>query len=160
MDLKDDWFRPAVWYLVKVRKMKQYVVANLFGTNRKRVERIIKRFEETGGHKDRSGRGRKRTARSDENVQKARELLEQNNHTKFRNGVTGNSSRKLASKLEISPSSALRILKEDLELTAWNKMERQKLTDDQKRKRLARATVLRDRFADGLHRQILFSDEK
>ena len=31
MDLNNDWFRPAAYYLVKVRKMKQKDVASMFG---------------------------------------------------------------------------------------------------------------------------------
>src|SRR5271167_2734059 len=101
MELKDEWFRPAVCYLVKVRGEKQKVVAELFGVNPKRVSRAIGHFEETGSHKDRAGKGRKRTVRSEQVIQAARNNLQQNSHTKFRNGVTGNSSRKLAQKLNI-----------------------------------------------------------
>jgi transposase len=160
MELKDEWFRPAAYYLVKVKEMLQKDVAELFGVNRKRVSRAIKRFDETGSNKDCAGRGRKRTARTAAIIQEAADLLQQNSHTKLRNGVSGNSSRKLAAKLEVSQRSALRILHEDLGLKPWKKTERQKLTDAQKRKRLERATELKERFTDGLHRQILFSDEK
>lgn len=160
MELKDDWFRPAVCYLVKVRKMKQKDVASLFDVNPNRVSRAIKRFNETGSNKNRAGKGRKKTARSAQKVQEAREHLQKNNHTKPRNGEAGNSVRKLAQKLEVSVGSAHEILRKDLDLKPWKKQERQKLTDDQKRKRLERAIALKERFANGLHRQILFSDEK
>lgn len=160
MELKDIWFRPAAYYLVKVKGQTQEEVGNLFGVTRQRVSRAIKRFDNTGRHKDRAGKGRKRTARSDEKVQEAQGHLQQNSHTKLRNGVTGNSSRKLATKLNISRTSTRRILKEDLGLKPWKKQERQKLTDDQKQKRLERSTALLRRFGGGLHRQILFSDER
>ena len=160
MEIKDDWFRPAACYLVNVMKKKQKDVATLFGVNAKRVSRAIKRLDETGSHKDRKGKGRKRTVRTDEKIQEAQDHLQQNNHTKLRNGVSGNSSTKLAQKLDISQKSAWRILRKDLELKPWKKQERQKLTDAQKTKRLNRATDLRDRFANGGHRQVLFSDEK
>jgi transposase len=160
MELKNEWFRPAAYYLVKVKGLTQNKVAQLFGVRQPRISGIVTRFEDTGSHKDRQGKGRKRTARNDEKIQEARDHLQQNNQTKLRNGVAGNSSRKLSAKLEISHTSTRRILKEDLGLKPWKKQERQKLTTDQKRKRLDRATALRDRFADGLHRQILFSDEK
>jgi len=160
MDFKNEWFRPAAYYLVKVRKMKQKDVASIFGVYPNKVSDAIKRFDETGSNKDRAGKGRKRTARSDENVQKATDLLQLNNHTKLRSGVSGNSSTKLGSKLGISQKSAWRILREDLDLKPWKKQERQKLNDAQKKKRLDRAMALKERFAGGLHRQILFSDEK
>lgn len=160
MDLKEEWFRPSAYYLVKVRGQTQKDVAALFGVPRDRVSRAIRRFDETGTHKDRAGKGRKRTARSAQKIQEANDHLQQNRHTKLRNGVTGNSSRKLASKLDVSVRSTRRILHEDLGLKPWKKQEHQKLTDAAKRKRLERATALKERFADGGHRQILFSDEK
>jgi len=160
MEIEDEWFRPAACYLVQIKKLKQKDVAELFGVNPKRVSRAIKRFDETGSHKDRAGKGRKRTARSEEVIQEAANLLQQNSHTKLRNGVSGNSSRKLAAKLGISRTSTRRILRKDLGLKPWKKKERQKLTAAQKQKRLERATALRTRFEDGMHRQILFSDEK
>lgn len=160
MELKDEWFRPAAYYLVKVKGLTQSKVAQLFGVSQPKISGIVTRFNQTGTHKDRQGRGRKKTARSEQKVQEAREHLQQNNQTKLRNGVTGNSSRKLAAKIGISDRSTRRILKEDLGLKPWKKQERQKLTDAQKRKRLERATALKNRFANGLHRQILFSDEK
>jgi transposase len=52
MELNDKWFRPAAYYLAKVKGKKQKDVANLFGVNPKRVSRAIKRFDETGEHKD------------------------------------------------------------------------------------------------------------
>lgn len=160
MEIKDEWFRPAVCYLVQIMKHKQKDVAELFGVPAMRISRTVKRFDETGSHKDRAGKGRKRTARSEQKVQETRELLRQNNHTKLRDGKIGNSTRKLAQKLEIGRESARKILKQDLGLKPWKKKEGQKLTDAQKTKRENRATALRDRFANNGHRKILFSDEK
>ncbi len=31
MELKDEWFRPAAYYLIKAKRMKQKDVAELFG---------------------------------------------------------------------------------------------------------------------------------
>lgn len=47
LELKDEWFRPAVCYLVNVQGMTRVKVAELFGVDRKRVERAVKRFQET-----------------------------------------------------------------------------------------------------------------
>lgn len=160
MELKDEWFRPAACYLVLEKKMDRQDVAKLFGVSRQRVSRAVDRFEETGEHKNREGQGRKRTARDEDHIEQVNELLDLNNHTKRHNGESGNSVRKLAKKLEISKSSAHEILKDDLGLTAWKKTTGQKLTDKQKKNRLERAKALKERFANGLHRQILFTDEK
>jgi transposase len=160
MKLEDEWFRPAACYLVNVMKKKQKDVAELFGVNPKRVSRAIARYEETGEHKNRAGQGRKRTARDEDHIEQVKELLELNNHTKRRNDESGNSTRKIAKKLDISQFAAHKILKDDLGLTAWKKIKGQKLTDRQKKNRLDRAKALKTRFVDGKHRQILFTDEK
>ena len=42
------------------------------------VTRHIKRFEETGSHKDRKGRGRKKTTRSEKNIQHSKGMIRRN----------------------------------------------------------------------------------
>ena len=76
MELEKAWFRPAACYLFAVRKMKKKEIAEIFGVDPHTVARAINRHEETGEHKNRKGQGRKRTARSDENIEKFRELLQ------------------------------------------------------------------------------------
>ena len=49
-----------------------------------KVSDAIKQFEETGEHKNRKGRGRKRTATDEAHVKEAQALLDLNNHTKRR----------------------------------------------------------------------------
>ena len=61
MKIEKSWFRPAACFLVKDRKMKGKDVAALFGVKPDTVGDAIKRFEETGGFKNRKGSGRKRT---------------------------------------------------------------------------------------------------
>ena len=101
MELEKAWFRPAACYLFAVRKMKKKEIAEIFGVDPHTVARAINRHEETGEHKNWKGQGRKRTARSDENIEQVRELLQENNHTKKRNGVAGRSTRKIGKKLRI-----------------------------------------------------------
>lgn len=160
MKLESEWFRPASCYLVLEKKMKQKDVALIFGVRPSTVSDAIKRYKETGEHKNQAGQGRKRTAKDDANVDKVKKLLDLNNHTKRRKGESGNSVRKIAKKLEIPKSSVHEILKDDLKLTAWKKTKGQKLTDTQKENRLKRAKAMKTRFANGKHRQILFTDEK
>ena len=76
MEIKDEWFRPAAYYLVSVMRMKQIAVAELFGVTRQMVSRVIKRFDETGSYKNRAEQGRKRTARNEETIQEAADLLQ------------------------------------------------------------------------------------
>jgi transposase len=158
MKLENEWFRPAAYYLVKMRGIKRKDVASMFGVKPHTVSDAIMRYNETGSHSNRKGQGRKRSARDDSNVEQVKEILKANNHTKTRGGVPGSSTRKIAKRLNISHKSAHRILKDDLKLTAWKKG--QKLTKSQREKRLKLAKELKKRFSDGRHRQILFTDEK
>ena len=73
----------------------QREIADFFGISPGTVNKAIKRFEETGSYEDRSGRGPKKTARSQESVQRALEMLQQDRSTKT------NSTRKLAKKLGV-----------------------------------------------------------
>uniref|UniRef100_A0A914DF28 BZIP domain-containing protein n=1 Tax=Acrobeloides nanus TaxID=290746 RepID=A0A914DF28_9BILA len=78
------------------------------------VSRAIKRFEETGSNDDRTGRGRKKTARSKRNILRAKGMIHQNPTTK------ANSTRKLARKLEVHQKQTWQILREDLGLKPYN----------------------------------------
>uniref|UniRef100_A0A914DBC3 Uncharacterized protein n=1 Tax=Acrobeloides nanus TaxID=290746 RepID=A0A914DBC3_9BILA len=77
-------------------------IEQLLDVSQSSVSRHIKRYEETGNHKDREGRGRKKTARSKRNIQRAKGMIQRNSTTK------ANSSRKLAKKLDVSEASARR----------------------------------------------------
>lgn len=154
-DLKaSDWFRPAVCYLVENRKMTRKKVAEIFGVRREVVEDAVKRHQETGQFKNRKGQGRilflsslrlrlgrKRTSTDEAKIEAVKEHLQQNNHTKKRNGVSGNSTRKLGKKIGIPKDAAHRILPKDLKLFAWKKQKGQKLNERQKRQRLLRARL-------------------
>ena len=131
-----------------------------FGVRPETVTEAINRYAETGDHKNRKGQGRKRTSRDTAHVQDVQGILQANNHTKKRNGVPGSSTRKIGRKLGISRESSRRILKKDLKLKPWKKQKGQKLTARQKKNRVERFRMLKERFADGQHRQILFTNEK
>src|SRR6185437_5054903 len=55
----------------------QREIADFLGISPGTVNKAIKRFEETGSYEDRPGRGPKKTARSQENVQRVLEMLQQ-----------------------------------------------------------------------------------
>ena len=129
MKLEIDWFRPAVCYLVLERKMKQKDVASLFGVNPHTVSDAVKLFEETGGHKNRTGQGSNRTARDEVHVEQVKTLMDMNNHKKKRNGESGNSTRKIGKNLKISHESARQILDDDLGLAPWKEVKGQKLSE-------------------------------
>src|SRR5690348_11657614 len=94
-------------------------IARFLDIDKMAVSRAIKRFEETGSNKDRPGRGRKKTARSQHKIQSAKEMIRRNPTTK------ANSTRKLAKKLGIGKDSAHRILRKDLKMKPWKYQKRQ-----------------------------------
>jgi transposase len=145
-------FRPAIIRMHE-RGVGIREISRLLGVPVTTVFDDIRRNEETGSNEDRPGRGQKKTARSQRNVQRARGMIQRNPKTK------ANSTRKLAKKLGVSPKSAHRILREDLGLKPYKMKKRQKLTAAMKLKRLLRAQALCQRFSQG-HRMLIFSDEK
>jgi transposase len=94
--IKKAELRPAFVYLSKERGKSFKDIADFFGVDRGTVSDAVKRFNETGGNKNRAGSGGKRPARTEDNIQEVADLLQLNNHTKLRNGIVGSSSRKLA----------------------------------------------------------------
>lgn len=124
--------RPAIIKLhekgLSIRK-----IANLLDVPFKTVHRHIKRFEETGSHQNKPKGRPEKTARNRRNIQRAKAMIKRNPTTR------ANSKRKLAKKLGISPTSALRILHEDLGKKPYKYQKRQKLTEAAKKKRLERA---------------------
>src|SRR6185312_5435958 len=76
---------------------------------------------ERGTIQDRPGRGRKKTARSQQNIRRAKAMIQRNPTTK------ANSTRKLGKKLGIDQRQAWEILRKDLGLKPWKYQKRQKL---------------------------------
>ena len=74
-------------------------IGRLLGINKATVSRAIQRFEETGSNIDRPGRGRKRSARSRENIRKIKAKIQRNPSSRK------NSTRKIAPAYGISPKS-------------------------------------------------------
>lgn len=153
MDFKTSEFRPAIIRLHENGKSMNKIAKDL-GISRCAVQNAVKRFEETGSNEDRPGRGRKKSARSKKNIQRARRMIKQNPTTK------ANSTRKLAKKLGVDQRQAWEILREDLGLKPWKYQKRQKLNAQAKQKRLDRCQAMLTRFSRRRHRQIIFSDEK
>jgi transposase len=53
-------------------------IGRLLGIDESTVRKAIKRFEETGSNQDRPGRGPKKTARSQQNIQRAKGMIRSN----------------------------------------------------------------------------------
>ena len=66
-------FRPAIIRMHE-RGVEKREIGRLLGIHEATVRKAIKRFEETESNEDRPGRSRKKTARSQGNVQHARRM--------------------------------------------------------------------------------------
>ena len=97
---------------------KQQEIADALHISQQLVSKAIRR----GTTEDRPGRGRKRTARTRENVRKIKAKIKRNDSSRR------NSKRKLAKAYGVSPSSALNTLKKDLGLKSWRPLKRHDLT--------------------------------
>lgn len=115
------------------------------------IKRWVKMFVENGTIDLRTSSGRKRTARSRENVQRTKRLL------KGKKRVT---IRKLVDKLGISVGSAQRIMTKDLKLHPYKLRKEPNLTDDQKASRVRFFHYIKNNFKKSDTENILFSDEK
>lgn len=97
---------------------KQQEIVDALHISQQLVSKAIRR----GIVEDRSGRGRKRTARTPENIRKIKAKIKRNPSSRK------NSKRKLAKAYGISDFSARQILVKDLKLKSWKPLKRHELT--------------------------------
>ena len=93
---------------------KQQEIADALHISQQLVSKAIIR----GTVEDRPGRGRKRTARTRENILKIKRKIQRNSSSRK------NSARKMAHAHRISPMSVHRILAEELKLKSWKPLKR------------------------------------
>lgn len=145
--------RPAIIKLheksFSVRK-----IASLLDVPRSTVQDHLKRYEQTSSHQNKPKGRPQKTARNRRNIQRCKGMIRRNPTTK------SNSTRKLAKKLGISQTSVLQILRKDLRMKPYKFLKRQKLSEKVKNMRFQRARALLQRFSQGRHHNIVFSDEK
>lgn len=120
------------------------------------ISKFLKHLRETNGSIEiKQGRGRKRTVRTEENIDRVRGIVEN-----LRPGQI-TSSRRISKVTRIKRTSVRRILKTDLDLKIYKKIYCQKLTHDVKQRRVERCERLLRRFrAREQIEKIWFSDEK
>ena len=70
------------------------------------------------------------------------------------------SIRKMAKEMGSSRESMRRVVREDLDIKAYKLHKRELLITQNNQKRLEKSKIMLSLFADGLHEQMLFSDEK
>lgn len=152
-EIKKIELRPAFVYLHDIGRSVSDI-AKFFNVTRTFISTAVQRYRTSGSNKNKRGSGRRRTARSEDNVLAAGLELALNPSTKV------NSTRKLANSLNISRTSIRRILKTDLSLHPYKMICRQALTENNVANRIFCCIDFQARFANGMHRSIIFSDEK
>jgi len=118
---------------------------------RKFIWRTISRFLETGSVNDKPRSGRPKSVSTRNLKQKVKARIQRNPRR---------SLRKMSKELRVNRETLRKFVRKKLNLRSYKYHEVQLLTPDQKRKRLDRCRTLRQRFANGAHLAILFSDEK
>ena len=99
-EIKIDQLRPAFVFLAAKGKSHRQI-ATFFDIDRGTVSRAIKRFEETGSHRNRTGQGRKRTSTGEVKKMEVEAALERNNRTRRKDGIPASSTRKLGRRIGI-----------------------------------------------------------
>ncbi len=121
------------------------------GISRATVYGIVSRLEANETMHRASGGGRKLANQTKDGIRKIRQRLQRN---------PKQSVRKIAQEIGLLQSTAQRITQKHLQLCGRKKQKRQFLTDTHRQIQKTNCAHLRHRLANGLHRKVLFSDEK
>lgn len=121
------------------------------GISRRFVYRAIDRYNETQGVDDRPRSGRPRSVRTPNLVRAVRSRIARNPLRK---------QKLMALEMGVDPRSMSRVLREDLGLRAYRRQTGHLLSTKLKQMRLIKCKRLKQRYAENLHRTILFTDEK
>lgn len=120
------------------------------------IKALLRKIRSTGSTDRQPGSGRKRSARTTENVEKVEDLvLSQEDKPK-----THQSVRQIARATGIHRSSVVRIIHNDLRLRCLKRRRAQLLTEANRLARLARCKELLKRYQEHTIDMIWFSDEK
>ncbi|KAK0402250.1 hypothetical protein QR680_016232 [Steinernema hermaphroditum] len=116
------------------RGMPILVIAKSLKLHRKQVHRVVQRFEETGGIKDRQREGRPRSARTPKLMNMIRKKIQRNPQR---------SIRKLAREHEVSHETMRKLITDDLELVPYKLAKGQLLMDQNKASRLEKCRKMK-----------------
>ena len=124
-------------------------IASLLKEGKMFISRTLKRYADTKSIADRHRPGRPRSVRT---VAMRKNVVRQirRNPARSTNGK----------KMKTSKESMRRLIRNDLGMKAYKIQKHQLLTTQSKQKRLLRSKAMLLRFTGGLHKQIVFSDEK
>ena len=125
--------------------------------NKSSLNRLLKKLRDTGTVNRRPGSGRRRTARTDNNVQLVDELVQSQEDDKLQ---THRTLREISRETGIHLSSVKRIVHRDLNLRCFKKRRAHEITDANCQARLQRSRLLLRRFPQTAVDFIFFTDEK
>ena len=148
-----EFLRKAFVYCHQERGKTRQQIAEFFGVGRNAVGEAIRRHSEAGTTKNRTGQGRKRSARDVEHRTQVENALNENNRTVRKGQIIASSTRKLAAAVHppISRESVRWILKKDLGLKPYKDQERQRLTSAVQQQRVQKCEILRDVCVSNIH---------
>ncbi|KAI6646074.1 CRE-PTR-16 protein [Oopsacas minuta] len=142
--------RPAILELYTQGKTVKEITKALSVT-KWTVYRTIQHFNETGETSDRPRSGRPRSIRTPLLKKPVREKVRYN---------PKRSVQKMANECNCSTRMMGRLVHDDLGLKSYQFRKAQLLSDVNKKRRIEKCKKLRERFRDGRHLDILFTDER
>jgi len=123
---------------------------------RRNLYYFVKRIDSTGRVERLPGSGRRRSVRTDSNIELVNDLI----CSQEGQPGTSKSPREISRETGISHSSVVRIAKNDLQLKVFRRREVQSLTASDKLKRLNACKRLKKRMTQSKISRTWFSDEK
>ena len=121
------------------------------------VEGIIRGVDKSGSHARKNGSGRPKTMRTEENTDIVKQLI----CSQEAEPGTHRTPREISKETGIHYSSVRRIIKHDLKLNVFKRMEVHELSENDCHRRFERAQLLLDKYPLERHvNRIWFSDEK
>lgn len=126
-------------------------IAKLLAMSYKSVWRIVKRYQEQGTAADRPRSGRPRSVNTAQLRSRVKKRIKRN---------SCRSMRKMAKEVGVNRETLRLVVERDLGLRPYKLLQGQALTELQTSARMTKCRALLRRFANGRHREILFTDEK
>ena len=116
---------------------------------------LIKKTDQNESIDRKSGSGRRRSARANDNIEYEEEIFSQET-----NPGSHSTHAEISKRLDISESSVRRIVKNDLKLKPFKQMKGQVLSPPDKQKKIVRARKLLKQLTVIKLNRTFFSDEK
>ena len=131
--------------------LKNYSIAKRLQMSERTVQKIIKRYRDTGSVDDKPRSGRPKSACSSKNIKNIKDKIRRN---------PNRSMRQMAKEHKISKGSVRNIVKNNLKLHPYRIQKAQKPTEQANSSRVAKSKALITRLSNGALLNTLWTDEK